>query len=347
MSESDNHRPLGREMNILRENVMKMNRPRHQTALDSTTGHARRTTDSAFTLIELLVVIAIIGILAALLLPAMNKAKQKAQGVYCMNNGKQLLLALNLYASDNKDWFPPNEMPNMNVPPGGSSAIQVPNWVIGDIRTGDATNIDYLVNPAYAKLAAYISSQYRVYKCPGDKNRWTDPGGTKWDRVRSYSMSLAVGSKAWELAPADGWRLTDPEYTNYANDPYRTYGRLSDIVDPSPSSLWVMIDQDDWGYNDLTRVGPEESNTAMFLLSMVRQPTSMFSWPGNYHNLGCMFSFADGHAEIHHWLDARTYLYKKDKNDPNYLSQFDIVMETQPDNPDIMWMQDHTSALAR
>jgi prepilin-type N-terminal cleavage/methylation domain-containing protein/prepilin-type processing-associated H-X9-DG protein len=305
-----------------------------------------RTSDSAFTLIELLIVIAIIGILAALLLPAMNKAKQKAQGAYCMNNGKQLLMALNLYASDNKDWFPPNEMPNMNVPPGGSSAIQVPIWVLGDIRTGDATNIDYLVNSQYAKLAAYIGSQYRVYKCPGDKNRWTDPGGTKWDRVRSYSMSLAVGSKAWELASADGWRLTFPEITNYANDPYRTYGRLSDIVDPSPSSLWVMIDQDDWGA-DLSMQGPEDPNTAMFLLSMVRQPTSMMSWPGNYHNLGCMFSFADGHAEIHHWLDARTYLYKKDKKDPNYLAQFEIVMETQPDNPDIMWMQDRTSALAR
>src|SRR5437879_6002412 len=100
MIESDNYCPLGQEMNISRENVMKTNRL-HCKAPALATNNGPRTTDSAFTLVELLVVIAIIGILAALLLPAMNKAKQKAQGVYCMNNGKQLLLAINLYASDN------------------------------------------------------------------------------------------------------------------------------------------------------------------------------------------------------------------------------------------------------
>jgi prepilin-type N-terminal cleavage/methylation domain-containing protein len=277
MTESDNRCPPGQEMNILRKNVSKLNRPHRQAAALDSLG------DSAFTLIELLVVIAIIGILAALLLPAMNKAKQKAQGVYCMNNGKELLVAINMYAGDNKDWFPPNDYQNMAVPPGGSSVVQWPNWVIGDIRTGDATNVDYLVNPANAKLANYTGPQYRVYKCPGDKNTWTDLAGMKWPRLRTYAMNHAVGSKAWELAPTDGGRLTFPEFWNTSNNPYRTYGRLSDIVDPSPASLWVMTELDNID-TSLSVVGADATSTSQFMVSMV-QPTIMGCWPGNYHNL--------------------------------------------------------------
>src|SRR5271169_1798636 len=96
---------------------------------------------SAFTLIELLVVIAIIAILAALLLPAMIKSKQKAQGVYCMNNGKQLFLALTLYAEDNGEWLPPNEQwQDVRYFEGTSSNLteHYANWVIGDLRTSEA-----------------------------------------------------------------------------------------------------------------------------------------------------------------------------------------------------------------
>jgi prepilin-type processing-associated H-X9-DG protein len=98
-----------------------------------------------------------------------------------------------------------------------------------------------------------------------------------------------------------------------------------------------MIDQAIWS-DSLSTVPADETSTSWFAVSMGR-PTIMECWPGNYHNLGCMFSFADGHAEIHHWVDSRTYIYTQDA--------INGVLETQPDNPDIMWMQDRTSVLAR
>jgi prepilin-type N-terminal cleavage/methylation domain-containing protein/prepilin-type processing-associated H-X9-DG protein len=325
---------------------MNLIRPHHRTAPHSAIRPSPSVTRNfvAFTLIELLVVIAIIGILAALLLPAMNKAKQKAQGVYCMNNGKQLMMATHMYATDNTDWLPPNYDYNFfnNQP--------VENWVKGDVRTSDATNIDYLVNSQYAKLAPYTGPQYKIYKCPGDKHVWTDSAGNSFPRVRTYSASLAVGTKPWDRAATDAEQLTFPTWNgqslvpNRANDPWRTYGRLGDMVDPGPAGLWVFLDQDSPSV-DLGGGDPTLDSTACFILCMSRQPTIMGDWPGNYHNLGCMFTFADGHAEIHHWLDSRTYLYTHTNQISSALRG--ALVEGDPDNPDIMWMQDRTSALAR
>src|SRR5579872_4973766 len=89
-----------------------------------------RPSKGGFTLIELLIVIAIIAILAAMLLPALSRAKARSQAAYCMNNGHQLLLAWNLYAGDYNDWLPPN------ADSGGFIG-----WIKGDMTTADATNI--------------------------------------------------------------------------------------------------------------------------------------------------------------------------------------------------------------
>src|SRR6266404_9834092 len=95
------------------------------------------TKPDAFTLIELLVVIAVIGILAALLLPVLSKTKQKAQGVLCLNSGKQMMFAMTLYGGDNNDFFPPNPDDGNKVPGhnwcGGNAAIGGPNEFDPDI----------------------------------------------------------------------------------------------------------------------------------------------------------------------------------------------------------------------
>jgi prepilin-type N-terminal cleavage/methylation domain-containing protein/prepilin-type processing-associated H-X9-DG protein len=240
---------------------------------------ATTKSSGAFTLVELLVVIAIIAILSSILLPALSRARSRAQASFCGNNTKQLVVAWMIYADDH------NGMLAYNLGAGATNAglNMVVNWV-NNVLDWEPSNSD---NTNATKMMAtglgpYASRSASLFRCPADDVVSPQQQSVGWSsRVRSYSMNAMIGDAGG--FSQGGYNVNNPDYIQFF--------KITSI--PRPSDIFVFLDEH-----------PDSIDDGYFLNKL--EYPKWIDLPASYHDGAAMFSFSDGHVESHKWRRLST-----------------------------------------
>jgi prepilin-type N-terminal cleavage/methylation domain-containing protein/prepilin-type processing-associated H-X9-DG protein len=245
-----------------------------------------------FSLIELLVVIAIIAILAAMLLPALSRAKSQAWTASCKNNLRQLCICWHLYADENNDLLAPNNSANWlgNDPP---PILKGASWCLADPTEANVRE----------GLLFKYNSTVAIYHCPADRSKlaynadgaFNPVGGGSGGslRARSYTMSLSING----YPDFNGW-----VFTNIA-----MFKKFAQIHNPTPDRSMVFIDE-----HECTLVDSIFGLPTDFSDRIQNPPAPMWwSMPSDQHSQGANLSFADGHVERLKWDMPKRYVSEK------------------------------------
>jgi prepilin-type N-terminal cleavage/methylation domain-containing protein/prepilin-type processing-associated H-X9-DG protein len=238
-----------------------------------------------FTLIELLVVIAVIAILAALLLPALARAKEEGRRANCVSNLRQLTICWEMYTDDNQGFLAPNNWIDYVGGTNGGFNMSV-SWCNGDaLKDTNAANIQTGLLFPYNRSTG-------IYHCPSDVSKIVDGNGNPLSlvRTRSYNMSQSVNGLGLYVDPTFNAGMavdvTQP-----------CFERLTQVTNPTPSRLFVFIDE-----NELTLFDDQ------FGYPMPNYGYGVWwDMPSNRHNQSANLSFADGHVETWHWMVPMLY----------------------------------------